>query len=78
MSDLVNGDQVGVIIDQVDDAIVALADSVPIGVPGELFRATGPRIGTQTLNLGNDALAVSLGPYCLQLLPCGRFDEKAI
>jgi len=48
------------IVDFVDDAEVALANSIARFVSGELFGATWSWVVCQTLDLPDDALAVSL------------------
>jgi len=78
MTDLVDGDQTGSIVDQIDDPEVALADPISIFIARQLRRTARTGFCGQRLNLRNDTQAIGLGAYGLKLLPSGRLDEKAI
>ena len=78
MTDLVDGDHACVIVDQIDDAVVTLADTISVFVAGELLRAAWARVHHQRLDLCDDPLTVSLRPYSFELLPSGRLDGEAI
>src|SRR2546425_10806009 len=54
------------VVDDVDDAMVALSHSVSICVTGELFATRRAGVGAQCLDSGNEALAIRL--------PLDRFE----
>jgi|GEM_PF-2663435 len=60
MSDLVDRDLACIVVDLVDDTIVALANSIATIVTGKLLGPPRPRIAGQGLNLADDTTAISL------------------
>ena len=60
MSYLIDGDAAGLIVDCVDDPIVALSNSVTIVVAGQLLRTVRTRIVSEAANPADDSEAVRL------------------
>ena len=78
MTNLVDGDYARGVVDEIDDAIVAWSDAVPVRLTRELLRATRTRFSGESLNLGDDLLAIGLGADSPKFLPRGRLDQEAI
>jgi hypothetical protein len=78
MTDLVDGDHTRGVIDQKDDAIVALPNAISVRVARKLLRATRTRVSGESLNLGDDLLTIGLGADRLKFLPRGRLDQETI
>jgi hypothetical protein len=69
MADAINSDFPPLIIDQIHDTIVALANPVAIVVACELLGAGWPWILRQRMNSLNNAHPVALSTDRLQFLP---------
>ena len=78
MTYLVDGDCARRVVDQIDDAVVALPDAISVRIARELLRATRTRVSGESLNLGDDLLAIDLRADGLKFLPCGRLDQETI
>ena len=61
VSDLKDRNLIELDVDQVDDSVVPLANTIAVVVPGELLGAVRPGAGGQPLDFGDQALAISFG-----------------
>lgn len=78
MPDFDNVNRLLPVVDGINDAITALANSVPGIVARELFTAMGPRFDCERPHTLDDALAILLLPDRFKLLDRGRLDEDLI
>ena len=78
MTDLEDGDRARRVVDEIDDAIIAMSDAVPIRIARKLLRAARAGVGAQSPDLGYQFLAIGLRADRLKLLPRGRLDQEAI
>jgi hypothetical protein len=62
VSNLEDRDLVTPIIDEINDSVLSLPQSVSVGGSGEFLRALRPGIGSESMNPLNDALTIGLGP----------------
>jgi hypothetical protein len=68
----------GLIVNEVDDPIVTLPHSIPVGITGELLGAVRSRITRQSLDAANRLLAIRLRINRDKFLACGGFDQDLI
>ena len=66
------------IVNEVDDAKVALSYSVAIGVTGQFVGAVRPRVGRQPLDTLDEPLTIHLRRYRGKLLAGGGLDQNSI
>jgi hypothetical protein len=78
MTHFENCDGARFIINEVDDAKVALPYSVAIGVTGQFVGAVRPRVGRQPLDTLYEPLTIHLRRYRGKLLAGGGLDQNSI
>jgi hypothetical protein len=78
MSDLEDGDVAILVVDGIDDSIMALSHSIAVIVSRQFLSAMRTGLFCEVANLRDDPGAIRLGANSLQLLPSGRLDEEAI
>ena len=66
------------IINEVDDAKVALSYSVAIGITGQFVGAVRSRVGRQPLDALDEPLTIHLRRYRGKLLAGGGLDQNSI
>ena len=78
MADLEYGDLVVRVINKIDNSVTPLSHAITIGVPSELFGSLWPWVRREGLHSANDALTISLGSDCFELLRSRWFDQQPI
>ncbi len=78
MTDLKDCDSACFIVNEVDNAKVALSYSVAIGMAGQLFGTVRPRVSRQPLNTVDEPLTVRLRRYRGKLLAGRGLDQNSI
>ena len=77
MANSINGDFLALVVDEVNDTVVSLADPVAIVVASELLGAVWPRVFDQGMSSLNNAKPIALATDGLQLFPGGGLYEDS-
>jgi hypothetical protein len=78
MTDFKYCDGARFIVNEIDDAKVALSYPVAIGITGQFVGAVRPRVGRQPLDTLDESLTIHLRRYRGKLLAGGSLDQNSI
>ncbi len=78
VTDLYDLNDLGLVVDRIDDAVRTLTNSIAFLGTRELLAAGGPRDSRKALDSGNNPRPDGARLDGLKLPGCRRFDEEAI